>query len=166
MNVHTLAAVANLLSVARRLTEAEAGTVYSWEPDGLRFLVSQNDTLARNLGHAAASDTLTRTHLPWTERSIAAYVALMGTTLRIPDVYEIPRTAPYAFNRRVDEMTGFRTVSMLVTPLRAPLRGVLQLINATDADGIVPFSAADEALIERLASDPTIPLGFGSSAIV
>lgn len=157
VDVRTLAAVANLLSVARRLTRAQAGTVYCRETDGLRFLVSQNDKLARDLGYAAASDTLTRTHLPWTERSIAAYVALTSTTLNIPDVYQLPATAPYAFNSRVDAMTGFRSVSMLVIPLHTPIRGVLQLINATHADGaIVPFSDAAELLVDELASDPTV----------
>jgi hypothetical protein len=137
--------------------------VYCCEPDGLRFLVAQNGPLAQNLGHAAASDTLTRTRLSWSERSVATYVALTSATLNIPDVYHLPPTKPYAFNSRVDMTTGFRTVSMLVTPLRTPIRGVLQLINATTADGaIVPFSDADEALVAALASDPNVPVYSGS----
>lgn len=158
MDVRTLSAVANLLSVARRVTRAQAGTVYSRETDGLRFLVSQNEPLARDLGYAGASDTLTRTHLPWTERSIATYVALTSSIVNIPDVYALPATAPYAFSPRVDATTGFRTQSMLALPLDTPIRGVLQLINATDAyGGVVPFSEAAERLVSELAADPTVP---------
>jgi hypothetical protein len=49
VNVATLATVANVLSMARRLTRAQAGTVYSCEAEGLRFLVTQNDELAGSL---------------------------------------------------------------------------------------------------------------------
>ena len=153
-----------MLSVARRLTRAQAGTVYCCEPDGLRFLVSQNDALARDLGYAAASDALTRRCLPWTEHSIATYVARTLRPLNIPDVYRIPVTAPYAFNPHIDHTIDFRTVSMLVTPLRTPIRGVLQLINATDRDKrIIAFSVEDELLVDELASDPTVPVSSRAS---
>lgn len=156
MDVSTLATVANLLSVARRLTRAQAGTVYCCEADGLHFLVTQNDELAGSLGHPQAVDLLSRAPLPWTQHSIAVYVAIAGTLLNIPDAYHIPRTKPYAFNSRVDAMTGFRTRSMLVLPLHAPVRGVLQLINATNDTGeIVPFSHAEEILVEELAAGAT-----------
>ena len=37
-----LATAANLLSLVRRLTRAQAGTVYTGDALGLRFLVAQN----------------------------------------------------------------------------------------------------------------------------
>jgi GAF domain-containing protein len=153
MDVRTLAAVANLLSVARRRARAQAGTVYRRDADGLRFLVTQNDELARPAGHAAGVGLLTRSELRWTEPSIASYVALTQTTLNIPDAYDIPPSRPYAFNRRFDMMTGFRTVSMLVVPLHSPLLGVLQLLNATNGRGeVVPFSDEVEHAVESLAA--------------
>lgn len=143
-----------MLSIARRLTAAQAGTVYAREAEGLRFLVAQNDTLAADLGHPRMVDMLTRTFLPWTERSIATYVALTQTPVRIPDAYRIPATKPYSFSPRVDTLTRFRTVSMLVLPLHTPIRGVVQLINAMDDEGrIVPFSDAAQAVAEHLASN-------------
>src|SRR5881296_2169463 len=75
MDVKTLAGLLNLLSAARGCTRAQAGTVYLQESDGLKFLVTQNDELARSVGHSGSADLLTRSTLPWTERSIAAYVA-------------------------------------------------------------------------------------------
>lgn len=153
MDVRALATVANLLSVARRLARAQAGTVYRREADGLTFLVAQNDELARPAGHAAGVEPLTRSALRWTEPSIASYVTLTQTTLNIPDVYDIPPSKPYAFNRRFDAMTGFRTVSMLVVPLHSPILGALQLLNATNERGdIIPFSDEVAAAVEKLAA--------------
>ena len=153
MDVQTLATVANLLSVARRCTRAQAGSVYRREAEGLVFLVTQNDTLAHSVGHAASADLLTRIPLRSTEPSVAMYVALTGMTLDIPDAYAIPADKPYAFDPRIDARSGFRTVSMLVVPLRSPIDGVLQLINATNDHGdIVPFSCDAEPAIQELVS--------------
>jgi len=155
MDVKTLAALLNLLSAARGCTRAQAGTVYLQEADGLKFLVTQNDDLARSVGHAGSADLLTRTALPWTERSIAAYVAVKRTPLNIPDAYAIAADKPYSFNPRIDRTTGFRTTSMLVVPLQYPIDGVLQLINALDEAGdVVPFSReAEIAVLELLSAE-------------
>jgi len=159
MNVETLATLLNLLSAARRCTRAQAGTVYQQEADGLRFLVTQNDELARTVGHAGSAELLTRTPLPWTERSIAAYVAVKRTTLNISDAYAIPLDKPYSFNPRIDRTTDFRTTSMLVVPLQCPIDGVLQLINATDESGeIVTFSRDAEVAVLELLSPESEPL--------
>ena len=153
MQTRTLAAVLNLLSIARRCTSAQAGTVYRQESDGLQFLVTQNDELARSVGHAGSADLLTRVPLRWSERSIATYVAQTQTPLNIPDVYAIPPHRPYVFNPRIDCTTGFHTTSMLVVPLQHPIRGVLQLINATNEYGdIVSFPRAAEVEILGLLS--------------
>jgi GAF domain-containing protein len=152
MDVRTLAIVANLLSVARRMTGAQAGTVYRREADGLRFLVSQNDELARSAGHAAGIDVFTRSALRWTEPGIASYVTLTQAPLNIPDAYDIPTSRPYSFNRRFDTVTGFRTISMLVVPLQSPIVGALQLLNATNDRGdVIPFSEDVEHAIADLA---------------
>src|SRR5579864_2172549 len=57
---------------------------------------------------------------------IAGWVAKHGEQLVIPDVYTDPR-----FAKRIDEMTKWRTRSMICMPLRAKHRtlGVIQLIN-------------------------------------
>ena len=153
MNPKTLATVLNLLSLARRCTRAEAGTVYLREADGLRLLVTQNDKLARFVGRAGSADLLTRVPQRWTERSIATYVALTGTPLNIPDAYAIPRDKPYSFNPRIDSTTGFHTTSMLVVPVQYPINGVLQLINATNEHGdIVSFSRKAETDVLELVA--------------
>jgi len=162
MDVQTLAIVRNLLSAARRCTRAQAGTVYQQDADGLRFLVTQNDELARSIGHAGSAELLTRVPLPWTERSIAACVAVKRTTLNVSDAYAIPPDKPYSFNPRIDRTTGFRTTSMLVVPLQYPIDGVLQLINATDECGeIVSFSRAAEVAVLELLSPESEPSPSG-----
>jgi hypothetical protein len=151
MDVRTLATVANLLSVARRRTRAQAGTVYRREVEGLTFLVAQNDEL--DGGSPSGVDLLTRSALRWTEPSIASYVALTDTALNVADAYEVPKSKPYAFNRRFDIMTGFRTISMLSVPLHSPILGVLQLINATNEHGdVVAFSEAAERAVEDVTA--------------
>ena len=153
MDVQTLATVANLLSVARRCTRAQAGTVYRRDTEGLVFLVAHNDMLAQSVGHAASADLLTRIPLRLTDPSVAMYVALTGMMLGIPDAYAIPADKPYSFDPRIDARSGFRTVSMLVVPLRSPIDGVLQLINATNDQGtIVPFSCDAELAVRDLVS--------------
>jgi hypothetical protein len=152
MDVPTLAAVGNMLSVARRLTRAQAGTVYRREANGLRYLIVHNDPLAGTVGCEPAIELLRRSVVPWRQRSIAMYVAVARTTVNVPDAYRISSTCPYAFNPRVDAMTRFRTISMLALPLMAPISGVLQLINATSNSGdVVPFSRAAEILVEEVA---------------
>ena len=84
---------------------------------------------------------------------IAGHVVQTGQAMDIPDAYAIPADKPYAFDPRIDARSGFRTVSMLVMPLRSPIDGVLQLINATNDHGdIVPFPCDAELAIQELVS--------------
>jgi diguanylate cyclase (GGDEF)-like protein len=57
---------------------------------------------------------------------IAGWVAKHGESLLVPDVYTDPR-----FTKRVDEMTKWKTRSIICVPLKARQRtlGVIQLIN-------------------------------------
>jgi len=148
-----------ILAAARRFTHAEAGTLYLRDGDRLRFVVVQNDVLARRLGEREMQRPF-ESHLPLREPSLAGYVALSGDVLSVSDAYEIPTDRPYAFNRAFDAETGYRTRSVLVVPLKEPagnVIGVLQLINALDArNQIVPFDPAYEDLIRALASQATV----------
>ena len=145
-----------LLSQARQLTRAEAGTIYIREVDQLRFAVAQNDVLTHRLGEDAAQRSLTGVPLLLDERSIASYVAFTHATVNVPDVYEIPLERPYMFDRRMDNMHGYRTRSMLALPLRdarGRVWGVIQLINArSEAGDVVPFDNHSEVLVGSLVA--------------
>src|SRR5438874_11682329 len=72
-----------------------------------------------------ASDSLKSVRLKMGE-GIAGWVAKHGEQLIVPDVYTDPR-----FAKRIDDMTKWKTRSMICVPLRAKHRtlGVIQLIN-------------------------------------
>jgi HD-GYP domain-containing protein (c-di-GMP phosphodiesterase class II) len=132
-----------ILTEARSFTNCDAGSIYVKEGNLLKFSHAQNDTMQRRLpvGRKLPYATFT---VPISTSSIAGFVSLNGSILNIPDVSCIDPVYPFSFNSRYDEMTGYRTRSMLTVPLknhRDDVIGVLQLINAMDRDGsVIPFS--------------------------
>jgi HD-GYP domain-containing protein (c-di-GMP phosphodiesterase class II) len=148
-----------ILREARRFTNADAGSIYLKEGSSLRFSYTQNETQEADLppGKKLIYSTFT---IPINSHSIAGFVAETGETLNIPDVYTIPATVPYSFNRSFDERTGYRTRSMLTFPLRTSrgeIVGVLQLINARDFSGeAIPFPVADEHLLKHFAGNAAV----------
>ena len=118
-----------ILAQARRLTHADAGSLYLVEtpPDGtprLRCTVIQNDS--------RPDLRLRQFTIAIDEKSLAGHAALTGRPLVIDDVHELPPGAPFSFNRAFDRRHGYRTKSILVIPManhRGETIGVLQLIN-------------------------------------
>ncbi len=99
--------------------------------------------------------------LPLSRKSIAGYVGLTGDTLRIPDVYLIDESLPYKFNKDIDIQTGYRTSSMLALPMidhKGERIGVIQLINKSVKDSVVPFDDDDESLLLALSSQAAVSI--------
>jgi GAF domain-containing protein len=145
-----------LLTEARRLTAAEAGTVYVRDGKHLQFVVAHNDVLTGRLGQRQARRRLTGEPLSLAQRSIASYCALTRAVVNIADVYAIPPDRPYTFNSRFDVKNEYRTRSMITLPLRDPqgVFGVLQLINRRNAQGdVVPFDEDSERALKQLLHD-------------
>jgi HD-GYP domain-containing protein (c-di-GMP phosphodiesterase class II) len=160
-----------ILEKARFVTAADAGSLYVVEGEErelarrkLRFKLSQNDSLSFD------SSEFT---MPISARSMAGYVALEQKTLRIDDVYDMPPGSPFGFDRSFDEKVGYRTRSMLVTPLtssKGEVMGVIQLINKKrepkhrllEPDdferNVSPFDERSEELLRTLASQAGIAL--------
>jgi response regulator RpfG family c-di-GMP phosphodiesterase len=144
-----------ILTEARHLAQADAGSIYIKENDLLHFTCTQNATQQKQLppGRKLIYSTFT---IPVDNTSIAGYVAATGTHLNIEDVGSLPDTAPYFFNRQYDLLSGYHTRSMLAIPLKTPrdaIVGVLQLINAQDGSNQVSaFSASDEPLINSFGN--------------
>lgn len=87
------------------------------------------------------------------DRGVAGHVLQTGTALNLEDAYDHP-----AFNPSYDEETGYRTKSMLCTPLRdrqGDTLGVFQVINKLEGDC---FTAEDEALLETLAGSASVAI--------
>lgn len=151
-----------ILLESRRFTGADAGTLYLVSGSSLSFEVAQNDTL--NLTHDSG-EGIRMPPVPMDESSASGYCAVTGETLNIEDVYaEVDSGAGprrFAGPRQYDDMTGYHTRSMLVVPMRDhedQITGVLQLLNALDADSgdVRAFAEADEALVRSLASQAAV----------
>ena len=150
-----------LLTEARHIVNADAGSIYVRDKDNLRFSYCQNDTLQKKLTHGEKLVYETF-DMPITPKSIAGYAASTGESLHIPDVYEISDDVPYRFDRSYDEESGYRTQSMLTIPLLTRAEetvGVIQIINAKDDQGnIVDFREDDEKILFHFADLSAVTL--------
>jgi len=150
-----------ILTKARYLTNADAGSIYIKEADTLKFKYTQNDTQQKRLlpGKKLIYSTFS---IPVNNKSISGYVANTGSMLNIKDVYRLSSGVPYSFDQSYDQLTGYRTQSVLTFPLKThneEIVGVLQLINAKDgADNIIPFSSEDEPYIMHFANNAAIAI--------
>lgn len=82
---------------------------------------------------------------------IAGHVAKSGQTIRIRDAYADPRFEP-----QWDQLTSYRTRSMLATPLRnhvGAIIGVLQVLNKRGAE---EFTSEDEELMIALSTQAAV----------
>ena len=112
------------------------------------FLV---DELNEELWTKAASGTSNTIRTPLSQ-GLVGHVAQTGKPLNIEDAYKDPR-----FNRSVDQLTNYKTRSMLVIPVRdasGRVIGVCQAINKYAGT----FTSDDEALFEMLAANAGVML--------
>jgi HD-GYP domain-containing protein (c-di-GMP phosphodiesterase class II) len=149
-----------LLTHARRLLQADGGTVYLVEDGALHFAAAQNDTIPF---------FPSRRKLPIDEHSLAGWVALRGKPLNIEDVGRLDATVPYRPNFSFDEQTGYQTRSVLVVPLMdrdAHVIGALAMINRKPVAGVplasfekvLPFSDRHVALARSIAGQAAVAL--------
>lgn len=158
-----------ILEKGRHVTGAEAGSIYVVEGDALelenrtlRFSHSQNDSVSFD------SQAF---FLPISERSMSGYVALHQQVLNVRDAYDLPGDAPFSFDSTFDEAIGYRTKSMLCSPLfsrTGEVIGVLQLINRKapaasklddgSSQSVLSFDSRSESLLKTFASFAGIAL--------
>jgi HD-GYP domain-containing protein (c-di-GMP phosphodiesterase class II) len=148
-----------ILHGARQTANADAGSIYLVEGNQLQFRYSQNETLEKRLlpGEKLVYHVFS---VGIDNRSIAGYCGLKGQTVNIPDAYALPEALPYSFNPRFDRLSHYRTQSILCQPLKTntgAVVGVLQIINARDAQGSIrAFTADDELLASHFSSSATL----------
>lgn len=140
----------NILLQSRRLTRAEAGTIFIARRRGRQRWLEpaqvQNDAV-----RVARRDFV----VPIGPGTIAGYVAHSGRTVRLDDVYAIAPHAPYRFDP-AREHPHYRTRSMLCFPLKnydGAIIGVVQLINhrARGRRAPGPFPRDAEDLVAPIA---------------
>lgn len=102
-------------------------------------------------GLAVQDETSLEVGIPVGE-GIAGKVAARGRALNLKDAYRHPD-----FDPKFDKLTGYRTRSMLVVPMRNPKRqviGVVQVLNKREGY----FTVEDEHLLSALATQAGITL--------
>ena len=152
-----------ILIGAKDLTQADAGTIYRVSADGqhLDFQIIRNDSLKLAMG-GTSGVPITFPAVPLrnaagqpNQSSVVAHAVLTRATVNIGDAYQV-EGFDLSDTRNFDQRTGYRSTSFLTVPMtnhENAIVGVLQLINARDATGqVVPFTAADQKLVESLAS--------------
>ncbi len=150
-----------ILLEARKVVNADAGSIYVRRGDELVISYAQNDTKQKNQppGHKLIYSIFT---VPINKKSISGYSAATGEPVNIKDAYNIPKKAPYAHNTYYDKVSGYKTESILTIPLKTntgDILGVIQLINATDTKGnIIPFNKNDELVALHFATNAAVAL--------
>lgn len=148
-----------ILTHVRTFFNADAGSIYLKRKKKLKFSHTQNDTLQQRLGPGKKLIYQTFS-VPIDNMSIAGYVANNVKLVNIPDVYQMQGTLPCKFDSHFDQLSDYKTGSMLAVPMtdqRGEVLGVMQIINAQDEDGnVVPFSPSDEPLITHFATSAAL----------
>ncbi len=157
-----------ILEKSRFVTGADAGSIYVAEGEEskrmLRFKLTQNDSVTFDSREFV---------VPISNRSMAGSAAFEKKTINIADAYELPPSAPFAFDRSFDVRIGYWTKSMLAIPLvsqQGDVIGVIQLINKkkdankklfTPADvqaQVIPFDERSEELLGLVAAQAGVSL--------
>jgi len=158
-----------ILLGAQEITNADGGTLYTLTEDKhLKFEMMSNKTLNISLGGTTGKE-IPFLPLPlYLEdgrpnlTTVAAYATLNNKTVNIVDAYQA-EDFDFSGTRKFDEKTGYHSQSFLTIPMKnheSEVIGVLQLINAIDIDTgkIIPFSLANQSLVESLASQAAVAM--------
>jgi len=116
----------------------------------LKFMISKNNSM--NIELEATTTEIT-------EYSIIGASVINGVPIRIDDAYNIPINESYKFNKSFDEITGYRTQSVLTIPMKDhedKVIGVIQLINKIEKGSVISFSISDETIIYSLAGQAAV----------
>ena len=95
-----------VLSEARLLVNADAGSIYIKEDETLKFSYAQNETLRKRLPEGKKL-IYTTFSMPITNKSIAGFVAGQSAVLNIKDAYKIGNDKPYSFDSSYDKISGY-----------------------------------------------------------
>jgi len=126
-----------LITKMMALSNSDAGTLYLIEGDKLHFSIVKNTSMGISNTMEDVSNwpsiSLDETNV----ENISAYSAIKREVVAIEDVYSNEKFN-FQGTKNFDNVSGYRTQSMLVLPLiarnedKSKILGVIQLINATD----------------------------------
>jgi HD-GYP domain-containing protein (c-di-GMP phosphodiesterase class II) len=172
-----------ILEKATENTNADGGSIYLIERikqdtiggarqkyiPMLRFSHCLNATLQHDFS---------RPLLELNTESIAGYVALTGSSVRIRDAYILPDGSPFNFNPELDRQQKYRTKSVLAVPIKTnkgKILGVVQLVNKRrplrrnddkEDTGVTESRVAEKDIIAFSEHDDKLMHAFASHAAV
>jgi len=157
-----------ILVAAKKITNADGGTLYRVHEKELRFEIMRTDSLDIAMGGTTGREIpfypvkLYEDDGQPNNSMVVAYSVLHDQTVNIADAYT-EQGFDFSGTKSFDRKTGYRSKSFLTVPMKNhddEIIGVLQLINAKDRGSgeIVPFAAADQHLAESLASQAAVAL--------
>lgn len=148
--------LAKIVDCAMDMTHSDGGTLYLYEDDRLNFCIMK--TISLNVNKKG----IQRNQYPpvaMNEKNVCAYAAIHRILLNIEDVYSCEEF-DFGGPKEYDEMTGYRTKSVLVFPLvnhEEKLVGVVQLINAQNEAGeVIPYKKEYEKILASLGSQAAV----------
>ena len=144
---------------AMDITNCDGGTLYIMQDGALAFMIMI--TRSKDFLRGGDGRPVDLPPVALDSQSVCAYVARERITKNIADVYsdgEFNWDGP----KKYDALNAYHTTSELVVPLidhEQKVIGVLQLINAQDADGgVVAFTAEEQRIIEAISSLAAVSL--------
>jgi HD-GYP domain-containing protein (c-di-GMP phosphodiesterase class II) len=173
-----------ILRKIRRLTNSDSGSIFII--GGRETLTKEEREQANRTGHIKEKNLIFKIaqndssnfpfkeqKMPISKKSIAGYVAIKGVPLLIKDVYHLTDESDYLFNTDFDHLSGYKSKSMLVLPMKNhkdEIVGIIQLINRKtnrhiilntkeDADKyVIPFDLELEDLTMSVASQAAVAI--------
>jgi HD-GYP domain-containing protein (c-di-GMP phosphodiesterase class II) len=150
-----------ILLAAQEIAQADGGTIYSIVDNSeLKFETIINNSMNLHLG-GSTKTAIEFDNIPIyidgkaNNQAIVALSAANKEIINIADAYKVNNVDTSAA-RAMDAITGYRTQSLLTIPMTdhlGELNGVLQLINAQDAQGkTIAFSDNIANTVQALAS--------------
>ncbi|MEE8207569.1 MAG: HD domain-containing phosphohydrolase [Nitrosomonadaceae bacterium] len=161
-----------ILVAAKNITNADGGTIYLMQGEGkeriLKFEIIRTDSLHLVMGGTTGAPIplypvkLIGEDGKPNNSMVVAYAALHDCTVNINDAYTVDGF-DFSGTKDFDKKHGYRSQSFLTIPMKnheSEIIGVLQLINAKHKQqkSIIPFTDADQNLVESLASQAAIAL--------
>lgn len=148
----------SLVIEAQAVTNADAGTLYLAENNELKFVILRNTSLNLAMGGTSGNEIpfypvrLHNADGSENRANVASHVALTHKPINIADAYQADGF-DFSGTKNFDARTKYRSKSFFTIPLQnneGRVIGVLQLINAKDAETgeIIPF--ADDDALEAL----------------
>lgn len=152
------ALLTKVVEASMDITSADGGTLYLLNDDKLDFKILVNRS--KKIKLVSKNNLLQIPGVEIDGKNACAAAAREKKMINIPDCYS-DKNYDFSGAKKYDETNNYVTKSVLVVPLvddYDDVVGVLQLINATKNDKVVPFRSEDEKTVFALANQASMSI--------